>query len=72
MDFSVLLAFKVYILSSIGGMELYIATALGFIAGLTVNYILSVLFVFRVEKKQNKRWYVISFAVDRHGSSKSD
>ena len=46
-DTGVLALFYDVLLPELGGFSLYIATAIGFIAGLIVNYILSLVFVFK-------------------------
>lgn len=53
-DFGVLVLFAEIILPKMGGGEVYIATALGFIAGLTFNYIFSIVFVFLKAKGKGK------------------
>ena len=52
-DFGVLVAFNTT-LPALNGYRLYIATALGFIAGLIFNYIFSILFVFKSARIQKK------------------
>ena len=58
-DYAILYLTKRYVFDNLGDMGVYIATALGFIAGLVYNYILSVVFVFKgaiVEKKGRSVW----------------
>jgi len=52
-DFTVLFLFREFLLKD-GMISLYISTALGFTAGLLVNYILSLMFVFVSAKGTNK------------------
>ena len=51
-DSGMLALFKELILNSGSALELFICTAIGFIAGLITNYVLSLVFVFR--KSENK------------------
>lgn len=51
-DFGVLILFN-NILPGLSGYRLYIATALGFIAGLIFNYIFSILIVFKAARQSN-------------------
>lgn len=51
-DSGVLALFKEFVFSGGTPLELFICTALGFIAGLIANYVLSLLFVFK--KSENK------------------
>lgn len=53
-DYGILYAAKTYVFRGLGDMGVYIATALGFIAGLVYNYILSLLFVFESAKTGKK------------------
>ena len=63
-DFGTLVLFKQFILPDWNGLGLYIATALGFIAGLVYNYILSLVFVFtRAKGKGRSVGAFIVFAV---------
>ena len=49
-DIGLLNLFNRVILPELGGLRIYIATAVGFCAGLVFNYILSLLFVFNTAK----------------------
>ena len=51
-DWGTLVIFREYLLNGGSSWELALCTALGFVTGLVVNYVLSVLFVFR--KADNK------------------
>ena len=63
-DFGTLVLLKQLILPDWNGCGLYIATALGFIAGLVYNYILSLLFVFKAARgKSRSAGAFIVFAV---------
>jgi putative flippase GtrA len=65
-DFGILYLSKTFLLSGFGVTGVYIATALGFIAGLVYNYILSLIFVFKKakEKVQGKTFRAfITFSV---------
>jgi putative flippase GtrA len=53
-DYGTLYLTKTYVFGGLGDMGVYIATALGFIAGLIYNYILSLVFVFRSAKERDK------------------
>jgi putative flippase GtrA len=53
-DFCILVLFNRVLLPESLPYRLYIATAIGFIAGLVFNYIFSILFVFRSAKNGNK------------------
>jgi putative flippase GtrA len=53
-DYGVLFVTKTYIFASLGDTGIYIATAFGFIAGLIYNYILSLVFVFKSAREQDK------------------
>jgi putative flippase GtrA len=50
-DAGTLTLFREVLLPELGGYRLYIATAIGFIAGLVFNYVLSLVFVFEQSKK---------------------
>ena len=49
-DFGVLILFREYVLPKTFVYSLYLATAIGFIAGLIFNYIFSLLFVFKAAR----------------------
>ena len=53
-DYGVLFLFGHYVFQNLGDMGVYLATALGFLAGLTYNYILSLAWVFRGAKERNQ------------------
>ena len=53
-DYGVLFLFGHYVFQNLGDLGVYLATALGFLAGLTYNYILSLLWVFRGAKERNQ------------------
>ncbi len=59
-DFGVLILFN-NVLPEIFGYRLYIATALGFIAGLVFNYIFSIVFVFKSARDSGKSRSAKSF-----------
>lgn len=62
-DFSTLFLFKEFILPQDLQYKIYIATALGFIAGIVVNYILSIIFVFTAAKDRQKGRDIKSFII---------
>ena len=53
-DYSILYVTKTFVFNSLGDTGVYIATAIGFIAGLIYNYILSLTFVFKEAKAKKK------------------
>jgi len=55
-NFTVLSLTAEHIFHTEHGWGLYLATALGFLSGVVVNYVLSILFVFR-NARANERWY---------------
>jgi len=59
-DIGSIFVFKEYVLSSLS-MGLYFSVVIGFIVGLTINYILSVLFVFKGAKEAVKDKQIIFF-----------
>ena len=59
-DIGTIFVFKEYILSSLPS-GLYLSVIIGFIVGLTVNYILSVIFVFKGAKNAVKGKQIIFF-----------
>jgi len=62
-DYGVLYLSKTFLFDSIGDTGVYLATALGFLAGLTYNYILSLIWVFQSAKDQKKGRTVGAFLV---------
>lgn len=53
-DVTLLYLFKNYVFYNLFEMGIYISTALGFIGGLVYNYTLSLIYVFKSAKEQNK------------------
>ena len=53
-DYGVLYLSKTLLFQSLGDLGVYLATALGFLVGLTYNYILSLIWVFQSAKDQKK------------------
>jgi putative flippase GtrA len=62
-DFGVLYLTKTFLLGGFGITGVYIATALGFTAGLVYNYILSMIFVFKGAKEKTQGKTVRAFLV---------
>ncbi|SHH90907.1 Putative flippase GtrA (transmembrane translocase of bactoprenol-linked glucose) [Sporobacter termitidis DSM 10068] len=62
-DAGILALFNQVILPELGGYRLYIATAIGFLAGLVFNYIFSLLFVFSAAKNGRVGRSVGAFAI---------
>lgn len=62
-DYGVLFLFGHYVFQNLGDMGVYLATAIGFIAGLTYNYILSLIWVFKSAKERNKGKSIGGFAL---------
>lgn len=62
-DFGVLYLSKTYLFHSLGDLGVYLATALGFLVGLTYNYILSLIWVFQSAKDQKKGRTVGAFLI---------
>ena len=62
-DFGVLYLTKTFLFCGIGITGVYIATALGFTAGLVYNYILSMIFVFKRAKEKTQGKTVRAFLV---------
>ena len=62
-DYGVLYLTKTYLFQSLGDTGVYLATALGFLAGLIYNYILSLIWVFQSAKAQNKGKTVGAFVI---------
>ena len=62
-DYGVLFLSKTFLFQSLGDTGVYLATALGFLAGLIYNYILSLIWVFQSAKAQNKGKTVGAFVV---------
>lgn len=61
-DFGVLVLFN-NILPEMSGYRLYVATAIGFIAGLTFNYFLSIIFVFNSARQAKVGRTVSAFLI---------
>lgn len=53
-DFAVFALFRELVFRNDHGVALVVSTAAGFLVGLAVNYVLSLLFVFRSEKQQKQ------------------
>jgi len=53
-DFAVFAAFRELLFQGNGTVAITVSTAAGFLAGLAVNYVLSMLMVFRTEKQQQQ------------------
>ena len=53
-DFSSLFLLKEYVIPDLNGAGLYISTTIAFLLGLFVNYVFSLLFVFKVAKDENR------------------
>ena len=53
-DYGLFFLTKTLVFNALGNTGVYLATAAGFITGLAVNYILSITFVFKSAKEQNK------------------
>jgi putative flippase GtrA len=51
-DAGMLALMNQFVLPEMGGARLYVATAIGFFAGLTFNYFLSIFFVFKAAKER--------------------
>ena len=62
-DYGIFFLTKTFFFDVYGNIGVYIATALGFTAGLIYNYILSVAFVFESAKEQHKGRTVGAFAL---------
>lgn len=62
-DYGTLYLTQIYVFGSLGDAGVYLATGLGFIAGLVYNYILSLVFVFKSAKEKNKGKTVGAFLV---------
>jgi putative flippase GtrA len=62
-DFGILYLSKTFILSTLEEIGIFLATALGFIAGLIFNYIFSLIFVFKQSNKTAKQHKVRSFTL---------
>ncbi len=62
-DYGVLYLTKTYLFQSLGDTGVYLATALGFLAGLIYNYILSLIWVFQSAKTQNKGKTIGAFVI---------
>lgn len=53
-DYAVLYLSRTYLFLPLGDLGVYLAAALGFLAGLTYNYVLSLVWVFQSAKDQKK------------------
>jgi putative flippase GtrA len=53
-DYGLFWLSKEFVFNAFGDIGVYLATALGFISGLMFNYILSIVFVFKSAREQNK------------------
>ena len=53
-DYGTYFLMRTYVFNGLGDTGIYIATAIGFTLGLVYNYILSLIFVFRSAREQNK------------------
>jgi putative flippase GtrA len=62
-DFSVLYLSKTFLFSALGDTGILFSAALGFIAGLVFNYILSIVFVFKQNSETVKRHKIRSFVL---------
>lgn len=62
-DFSVLYFTKTFIFGHMGEIGILISTAIGFIAGLIYNYILSIIFVFKQAAEKVKGKQAMAFTV---------
>lgn len=62
-DFSVLYLFREIVLANTGKWGVYFAAAIGFTAGLIVNYFLSLMFVFLSAKNYKKGKDIKSFMI---------
>lgn len=62
-DYGVLYLSKTVLFHSLGDTGVYLATALGFLAGLAYNYVLSLVWVFQSAKDQKKGRTVGAFLI---------
>lgn len=62
-DSGTLFVFKEFILKGGSEIELFLSTAAGFIAGLLINYILSLVFVFKHSENKNSGKSAMGFIV---------
>lgn len=62
-DAGTLYLLKRFVLSGGSDWELFVCTALGFVAGLAVNYILSLVFVFKQKNNKNSGKSVAGFLI---------
>jgi putative flippase GtrA len=62
-DFGILYLSKTFLFSALGYSGILLATALGFIAGLVLNYILSFAFVFKQINEKAKQHKIRSFVL---------
>lgn len=62
-DYATLYLLSHFVFQSMGDVGVYLATAIGFIAGLTYNYILSLIWVFQGAKERKQGKSVGGFAL---------
>jgi putative flippase GtrA len=62
-DYSTLYLTKTYLFANVGDWGVYLATAIGFIAGLIYNYILSLVWVFKSARERNKGKTLSAFLI---------
>jgi len=62
-DYGVLYLSRTFLFQSLGDLGVYLATALGFLVGLTYNYVLSLVWVFQSAKDQKKGRTIGAFLV---------
>lgn len=62
-DYATLYLLSHFVFQSMGDVGVYLATAIGFIAGLTYNYILSLIWVFQGAKERQQGKSVGGFAL---------
>ena len=62
-DYATLYLLSHFVFRSMGDFGIYLATAIGFVAGLTYNYILSLIWVFQCAKERRQGRSVGGFAL---------
>ena len=62
-DYATLYLLSHFVFRSMGDIGVYLATAIGFVAGLTYNYILSLIWVFQCAKERRQGRSVGGFAL---------
>ena len=62
-DYATLYLLSHFVFQNMGNLGVYLATAIGFIAGLTYNYVLSLIWVFQSAKERNKGKSIGGFAL---------